>query len=103
MGFARAQPILRAAYDALDCIIAVLLVASGHAQLLWRLWRISADPVSTIGRDCPNHGSVDHSFAIDGVSYSARNEMIDRINCPNVKIGHPVAQGNRVKRSVTKC
>jgi hypothetical protein len=48
-------------------LIIVLTLLSGMQQLLWRQWRISAAPVSTIGLvtalDCPNHGQVDYSFA----------------------------------------
>ena len=64
-------------------LIIVLAVLSGMPQLLWRLWRISAAPVSTIGLvtalDCPNHGHVDYSFAIDRHSYGARQFFVDGI------------------------
>jgi hypothetical protein len=86
---------LRTVYIAFLCLFAVLLVVSGQAQMLWRLGWISADPVATTGRviglDCPNHGLVDYAFEIDGVSYDASNHFVDGIDCPNAKIGQPVA------------
>jgi hypothetical protein len=77
------------------CVIALLLVSSGQAQLFWHLWQISADPVSTSGRvtrlDCANHGHVEYSFDIGGVSYRPGSRFIDGINCRDIKIGQPVA------------
>jgi len=76
-------------------IAALLGVAVSAGPMLWRLWRISVDPVSTRGRvvrlDCRNHGHLDYSFDIDGVPHSGSNHSIDGISCPEVRIGQPVA------------
>jgi hypothetical protein len=73
-------------------LIIVLAVLSGMPQLLWR---ISAAPVSTIGLvsalDCPNHGHVDYSFAVDRHSYGARQFFVDGIDCRSFKIGQRIA------------
>jgi hypothetical protein len=86
---------LKAAYLGFFCLIAMLIVASGQAQLFWHLWQISADPVSTTGHvtrlDCSNHGHVDYSFEVDGALHGAGNHFIDGINCREVRIGQPVA------------
>ena len=85
---------MRTAYTAFLLVVG-LMVVFGPARPLWRLWWISADPVATNGRvvrlDCSNHGHVDYSFEIDGVAYAAGNHFIDGINCPDVKVGQPVA------------
>jgi hypothetical protein len=73
------------------------LVSTGFGQgpRFWRLWRISADPVSTSGHvvslDCPNHGHVDYTFEIDGVSHAASDRFVDGINCSEMKVGQLVA------------
>jgi hypothetical protein len=76
-------------------LIMVLAVLSGMLQLLWRQWRISAAPVSTIGLvtalDCPNHGHVDYSFAVDRHSDGARQFFVDGIDCRSLKIGQRIA------------
>jgi len=86
---------LRTVYIAFFSLIAVLLVVSGQAQILWRLGWISVDPVATTGRviglHCQDHGRVDYSFEIDGVAYDARNNFVDGINCADARIGQPVA------------
>jgi len=41
---------LRTVYIAFFSLIAVLLVVSGQAQILWRLGWISVGPVATTGR-----------------------------------------------------
>src|SRR5262249_55961822 len=83
------------AYLGFFCLIAALMVLSGQAQILWRLWRISAAAVSATGQvtllDCPNHGHVDYSFDVSGVSHSGRNHFVDGINCPDIRIGQRVA------------
>jgi hypothetical protein len=76
-------------------LAAVVGVGFSQGPRFWRLWRISANPVSTSGRvvhlDCPNHGRIDYSFEINGVAYRASSPFIDGINCSDVKIGQPVA------------
>src|SRR5262249_48223487 len=77
------------------CLLAVLMFSSGQAQLLWRLWRISAAPVATIGfvtrLDCPNHGHIEYSFTVDGLPYNVRDTSVDGVNCPALKSGQSVA------------
>jgi hypothetical protein len=76
-------------------LAALLSIGVSQGPRFWRLWRISADPVPTSGRvvslDCPNHGHVDYTFEIDGVSYAASDRFVDGINCADVKIGQTVA------------
>jgi hypothetical protein len=85
---------IRALYFPIFIIIALMTIL-GPAQPLWRLWQISADPVSTKGRivhlDCQNHGHVEYSFDADGVSHNGRNHFIDGINCPDAKVGQAIA------------
>src|SRR5215469_5245623 len=76
-------------------LTAAIAIGFSQGPMFWRLWRISADPVSTNGHvvqlDCPNHGHVDYSFEINGVSYRAGNPFIDGINCAEVKMGQAIA------------
>jgi Protein of unknown function (DUF3592) len=76
-------------------IVVALMTIFGPAQPLWRLWQISADPVSTQGHivrlDCHNHGHVEYSFDAEGVSRNGRNPFVDGINCPDAKVGQAVA------------
>jgi hypothetical protein len=85
---------LRTVHIAFLCLFAVLLVVSGQARMLWRLGRISADPVATTGRvtglHCHDHGRADYSFEIGGVAYDGRNNFVDGINCADARIGQPV-------------
>ena len=85
---------LRSAYFPFFIVIALMTIF-GPAQPLWRLWKISADPVSTSGHivrlDCPNHGHIDYAFEIDGVPRNGRDHFVDGINCPDAKIGQAVA------------
>ena len=39
----------------------------------------------------PNHGHIDYAFEIDGVPRNGRDHFVDGINCPDAKIGQPVA------------
>jgi hypothetical protein len=77
------------------CLIVLLMISSGQMQLLWRLCRISADPVATTGHvtrlDCSNHGHVDYAFEADGASRGGENRFVDGINCPDIRIGQPIA------------
>jgi hypothetical protein len=82
------------AYVGFVCLFVVGMIASGQAQLFWRLWRIGAAPAETtgevVGVDCPNHGHIFYSLKVDGSTYDGRNGFVDGINCPDVKIGQRV-------------
>ena len=77
------------------CLLVVLMISSGQAQLLWRLWRISAAPAATTGHvtrlDCPNHGHIDYSFTVNGLAYDVRDTFIDGVNCAVLKSGQSIA------------
>jgi hypothetical protein len=78
------------------CLFALLMISSGQPQLLWRLWRISAAPVTTTGHvtrlDCSNHGHIDYSFTVDGLSYNVQDTFIHGVaNCPALKGGQAIA------------
>jgi hypothetical protein len=76
-------------------LLATLFVVSGIAKAVWYEGRIGADPVLAKGRvitlDCNNHGFVDYSFEIGGVTHYARSPYGNGIPCQTVKIGQPVA------------
>jgi hypothetical protein len=84
----------RTAYFAF-LIVAVLGMVFSQGSVLWALWRISADPVATVGHVirvyCPDHGHIEYSFEIGDTSHSGRNRFIDGINCPDIKVGQPIA------------
>jgi hypothetical protein len=76
-------------------LVAVLGIVFSQGPVLWALWRISADPVAALGHIvrvyCPDHGHVEYSFEIGGISHTGRNRFIDGINCPDLRVGQPVA------------
>ena len=71
-----------------------LLFSSGEPQLLWRLWFISAAPVSTTGVvtvvDCQNH-RVDYAFTVDGFPQNAPRANIGGLGCKDLRVGQRIA------------
>lgn len=88
------QYLLRNHYFFFVGLTALMTLFAGEPQLLWRLWRISAAPVSTIGfvaaLDCPNHGRVDYSFAVDRNTYRGRQPFVQDSECRALKIGQRI-------------
>jgi hypothetical protein len=82
-------------YAMFVCVVVAMMALSGIPQMFWHLRSIAAAPVPASGKvdrvDCPNHGHVYFSFQADGVSYGGTNPLIEGINCPDVKVGSPLA------------
>jgi hypothetical protein len=76
------------------CIAAGVMTASGVPIQLAHLWRISRAPVAALGTvtglDCPDHGRVKYTFALNGATIRGASRIVEGAPCRTLRLGDRV-------------
>jgi hypothetical protein len=74
--------------------VCALMTASTSGPDMWRLWHVAQAPGATVGvvtgLDCQNHGRVDYTLEVAGVTYPGAAHHVDDAPCQDLRVGERV-------------